>query len=114
MIPVANSYLRIALGVVVLIVILSYVWVRSSDFIEGPVIIIHTPPSGETTESLIQITGEAKRISNITLNDRKIFIDEEGHFKEQLLLSKGYNIITIEAEDRFKRAVRKTIELVLK
>ncbi|MCH7597968.1 hypothetical protein IID27_02945 [Patescibacteria group bacterium] len=113
MTPVVNSYLKIALGIVVLAAILSYVWVKSSDFIEGPVIIIHTPLSGETSDSLILITGEARHINNITLNDRKIFVDEEGLFSEQLLLSVGYNIITIEVGDRFKRTVRETIELVL-
>ena len=114
MTPEANSYIKIALGVIVLAVILSYVFVKSRDFIEGPVIIVHSPDSGETFESLVQITGEARHISNITLNDRKIFIDEEGLFSEQLLLFEGYNIITIEASDRFKRTVRETIELVLK
>ena len=108
MTPVVNSYLKIALGIVVLAAILSYVWVKSSDFIEGPVIIIHAPLSGETSESLILIEGEARHINNITLNDRKIFVDEEGLFSEQLLLSVGYNIINIEVGDRFKRTVRKT------
>lgn len=114
MTPTANSYIKVFLGIIVLGVILSYVWVKSRDFLEGPVIIIHSPDSGETFESLIDITGEARHISNITLNDRKIFVDEKGLFSEQLLLSEGYNIITIEAGDRFKRTVRETIELVFR
>ena len=81
----------------------------------GPIITIHTPENGSTlTESLVTIKGVAENISHISLNDRSIFIDEEGRFQEKLLLSYGYNIMTIKAEDKFGRKTEEILELVYK
>jgi hypothetical protein len=46
------------------------------------------------------------------LNDRQIFVDKDGTFNEELLLSPGYNVWTIQAKDKFGRIVTKKIELV--
>ena len=48
------------------------------------------------------------------MNDRQMFTDEEGEFSEKLLLSYGYNIITVKAKDRFGRETKKTLELIYK
>ena len=61
------------------------------------------------------MAGEiAKNIKDISLNDRKIFIDEQGNFKEQLLLSYGYNVFKIKANDKFGRSVEKIVEIIYK
>ncbi len=75
----------------------------------------HTPLNGASVEhSLINIEGVAKNISHISMNDRQMFTDEEGEFSEKLLLSYGYNIITVKAKDRFGRETKKTLELIYK
>jgi len=85
------------------------------DFIIGPTITISSPTNGESVgNSLIELKGTAKNISYISVNDRRIFTDEEGVFKEKLLLYPGYNIISVKAEDRFDRNIEKTLELVYK
>ena len=48
------------------------------------------------------------------MNDRKIFIDQQGNFKEKILLSYGYNIITMKANDKFGRNTKKKLELIYK
>ena len=40
--------------------------------------------------------------------------DEKGNFEEKLLLSYGYNIMTIEGWDKFGRETKETIEMVYK
>lgn len=96
------------------LVVIGYTYLKTKDYIAGPQILITSPFSGSSvSNSLIEIVGLAKNISFISLNDRPIFIDEQGNFKEKLLLYSGYNIISVKAEDRYKRSVEKTIELIL-
>lgn len=105
--------LSIGVGLLLFLTIASYAFYKTRDLVKGPTITIFTPQNGmTTTSSLIEMRGNMKNVSAVTLNDRKIFLDEAGNFKEKLLLSEGYNIITIKAEDRFKRTVEERLEIV--
>lgn len=111
----ANSYIKLFIGILFVIIVAAYTYLQSGNFIEGPTLLITTPINGSTSaESLIIIEGVAQHISHIQLNDGQIFVDEDGNFREQLLLSPGYNIITLEAQDRFGRETTKTLELIYK
>lgn len=95
-------------------VIAGYVLFQMRNIISGPIIIINSPQNGASvTESLISIDGVAKNISFINLNGMQIFVDEEGKFSQQLLLSHGYNIMTLQAQDKFGRETSKILELIL-
>ena len=110
-----STYIKIFFALALVSIIVLYTYSKSADFLEGPIIIIHIPENGITVNrSLIEIRGTAEHISHISLNGKKIFVNEEGLFSEQLLLSPGYNIITLEARDRFDREVKKSLELVYK
>ena len=111
----AGTYIKILLALALVGTMVWYAYSKSADFLEGPTIIILTPENGITVNhSLVEVKGTAEHIAHITLNGRQIFVTEEGFFSEQLLLSPGYNIITLEARDRFDREVKQTLELVYK
>ena len=96
-----------------IIVVAGYVYYRTQDYLNGPQIIVSSPQNGQTTQQpLSTIEGQTKNISTIMLNDRKIFIDKNGIFTEEILLHRGYNIITLEAADKFNKSVTKKIEIV--
>ncbi len=95
-----------------LLFIFSYGMIESKALIQGPQITINSPLYGETYKnSDIIIKGLAKNISKISLNDRNIFLDKNGNFIEKLLMSPGYNIINIKAEDRFGKKISEKIEI---
>ena len=105
---------KVAAFIILVVGILGYTYFQTKNIIIGPVIIITSPHNGSTLETpVIDVIGMTKNISHITLNDRKIFVDEGGSFSEKLLLSPGYNIITIQAEDKFGRKTKKVLELVV-
>jgi hypothetical protein len=107
--------LRVLLAVIVITVVISYSYYRTKDFVRGPVITISYPVDGSTvSDKPIEIVGEARNISYISINDRQIFTNEEGVFKEKLLLYPGYNIISIKASDKFDRDIKKIIEVIYK
>jgi len=111
----AISKIRIGLLVLLGVVILAYTVFQAEKLIRGPVIQIYSPQNGSTySKALIEIEGLARNISHINLNGRKIFTDKNGYFKEKLLLSPGYNIIKLDAEDKFKQYDEKVLEVILK
>ncbi len=106
-----SPFLLITLLVIVLFG--GYVYFQSYNLIEGPIVDVSAPSNGKSvTKPLVEIEGVAKNISYITLNDRQIFTDEEGVFKEKLLLLYGYNLITISAKDRFGRNTKEVLEII--
>jgi hypothetical protein len=100
---------------IILFSLLGYTAYEIQRIIFGPKIEVVFPKNGSLiSNSLIEVSGIAKNINNISLDDRKIFTDEQGNFKEKLLLSYGYNAITIKAGDKFGRNIEKIIEVIYK
>jgi len=88
---------------------------RARGFLEGTKIIIDEPRNGQVFQnSYIDVMGRAKNITSISLNNRQIFIDENGKFRENLLLGRGYNIIEMQAQDKFGRNIKVKREVILK
>ena len=110
-----NTYLKI-IGIIVFVTaIFGYAFFQARNIVLGPVVEITNPMNGASVESsLVEITGKVKNISHINMNDNQIFTDDKGVFNEKLILSYGYNIITINARDRFGRVVKKKLELIYK
>jgi len=109
----ATGHMRRTATALLILAIVLYGLFQARNLIQGPVITVHEPQNGEVVHTaFVDISGEVKNISEITLNDRHIFVDEEGRFREQLLLAEGYTIMTLDASDRFGRHTRKALELV--
>jgi hypothetical protein len=110
-----SDYLKLYSIIFFSILIIAYFIFNFRIFIAGPEIIVTSPQNGETTDKdLVEITGKAENVDFISLNDRSIFLDNDGNFKEFLLLSSGYNIIVIKAQDKFKRSISKKLEIIYK
>ena len=107
--------LRIWIIIAVSTILVGYAAFQAEAFFLGPRLTIDSPLSGiSTSTSLISIEGRASNISYLTLNGAKIFTDERGYFKERILLSYGYNIVTVAAIDRFDRTVTKSLQIIYK
>ena len=110
---------KLIAGIVIISIIVIgiglYAYLQSREYLRGPVIAISEPENGISFAApLITIAGRAENAAFLTLNGRQIFTDEQGSFRERLLLQEGYNILAIDAKDRFGRIARKTLELVHK
>jgi hypothetical protein len=90
MLPFRNKKIARWLFVLLVFLILAYAFFEARNIVQGPQILIATPPGGTTvTSQLVEITGNTKNIQDITLDGRDIYIDEDGVFTERLLLSPG-------------------------
>jgi len=94
-------------------IIFGYTYFRTQPYLNGPQITIESPYNGITvTESPLILTGNVERISEITLNGRQIFTNTEGVFTESVFLHPGYNVIKIEAIDRFDKHIDKQLQVI--
>lgn len=110
-----KELIRFWIAIAAILVIVGYGAWRAKDLALGPRLEVLSPATGTLSgDALIEIRGTAKNISYLTLNGDKIFTDEAGNWKEEVLLSYGYNIMTLEAKDRFGRTEKKTLELIYK
>ena len=110
-----KKYIYIGTIIFFVLLTLGYTAYEIQKIVFGPKITILSPENGSlASTSEIQIIGTTKNIQDISMNDRKIFIDEQGNFREELLLSYGYNIIMLKANDRFGRGTEKKLELIYK
>jgi len=109
----AKTWLRICLFSALLLVILGYTGFEARKILTGPHIRIISPSSdGPVTDPYVLVTGVAKNIKEIQMNGSPIYIDEQGNFRERFLLISGYNIIKLEAKDKFNKETKEIIELV--
>lgn len=98
-----------------IVIFIGYTLYEIQKVVLGPRIEVLSPTNGILVSNpFTEISGIAKNIKEINLNDRKIFIDEQGNFKEELLLAYGYNVMILKASDKFGRKTEKVIEVIYK
>jgi len=110
----ANKTLLKTISLIIAILVIGgYTYYQARALISGPEITITSPLNGTSFDDpLIEITGNTKNITHISLNNRTIFIDKMGTFNEKLLIHEGLNIIEVKAVDKFGRTKSKILELV--
>ena len=109
----ARSYVQIGIGILFLLLLFFFIYHQTRGLLAGASIEVSSPQNGVLLhEPVLTITGLAKKVAFISINGRQIFTDESGAFGESLLLSPGYTIITLSAEDAFKRKIEKQLEVV--
>lgn len=104
--------IKVTLSILFLIAIVGYGFFQSTRIIVGPEITLNNIESGtSTTSPLISISGEAKNTSTLEIDGRKVFTDEKGYFAEKILLYPGYNVISLQAKDKFGASITKSLEI---
>jgi len=89
-----------------LLCILAYVIFQARYLIIGPQVILSDIPAELQNERQVFLSGTAYNISRLWLNDRPIYTDAQGNFKEALVLENGYTVATLRAEDRYGRETK--------
>ncbi len=110
-----TKYVKLFAVLFVVFLLLGYTGYEIQKVIFGPRIHIDYPQNGAlVSDSLLEVKGVAQNINDISLNDRKIFIDEKGNFDEEVLLQYGYNALVLKAVDKFGRQTEKILEIIYK
>lgn len=111
--PSAKKILKIISLSGLFIFIVVYAFFRSHDLVFGVKIKnVNIVDGIKVSNSIMEITGNARRAINLTLNGREISVDQEGNFNDTIALLPGYNIINIRAEDKFGYIDEKNYKLM--
>lgn len=109
----ARLYLRAGIIAGFFILLALFVFYQTKEIRAGGAVIIIEPRDGETVfEPIVRVRGTARKIAFMKLNGREIYSDENGAFEESLLLSPGYTIITLTAEDVFGHTQKAQVRVV--
>ncbi len=109
----AKKILKIGSISIFFLVIIVFAFLRSYDLIFGVKIKDVNIKDGEKmVENIIQVTGNAKNATFLTLNGRAISVNQQGDFNETIALLSGYNIVNIRAVDKFGDIDEKNYKLM--
>lgn len=105
------SHRHLSLGTVIYIIgvaaivgaLIYYVAFQARYLIAGPTITLRDNYPVDQASSTVVIEGTARNITSLSLDGRPIFTDDDGNFKELLVLPEGYTIMTLQAKDRYGR-----------
>ncbi len=108
-----GRYIFSSLLVLLFAAIILYIAYQARFLLLGPQITLFSPSESTviTSDMSLEVSGIARNIVTITINDRTVFTDDTGAFTEQVFLQPGINIATLEARDRYRRNT--TTELLI-
>jgi hypothetical protein len=93
--------------------IILYAIFQMRDIIFGARLTVNTITDGEVVaEQLITISGNMRHASSVIINGNVVATNQNGDFTDELLLSPGYNLITIDVRDRFGKLIEKTYRVL--
>lgn len=98
-----RTVIKFGFGLIGLLCISLYIVFQARFLIIGPQIVLRNEPWAVQNQRQIFLEGDAFNISRLWLNDRPIYTDAQGNFKEALVLENGYTVATLRAEDRYGR-----------
>jgi hypothetical protein len=102
---------------IVLLITLSlgYGAFRAYPLIVGPRITIYNPHDGDVVSTgTFELSGQAMRSKEVTINGRPIPIGTDGNFAEILTAQAPYSILVITATDFYGKTVTETVRVVPK
>lgn len=115
---IAYNFKKILLttfGIGLFVVIGIYTAMKMKDVIWGVDVTVSGVTDGETvTTPKITLEGNARNIKILTINDRVVGVGEDGGFRDSLLLSPGYNIVSIKGDDKFGKKIHHEYRVVYK
>lgn len=85
-----------------------YLYKKLDNFVSTPELIILNPEADATVhDSQVVVSGRTDEGNEVFINNQPVLVDENGTFKENLILRNGINMITVRSINRFdKEAVR--------
>ena len=111
MLPYRDSRLVHFILLAFFILVLAYAYFEGQALLRGPTINI-SPRVMEVSESFVTISGTAERISSLSLNGTPIPITEDGAFEEGYVLTPGYNLLVLDARDKYGKTAQRSIEIL--
>ena len=87
-----------------------YLYREIGSFASVPRLVVLSPEQNAVVQgSSISVEGITDRDAKLSVNEQPVLVNDEGHFRENLILQSGSNIINIKAVNRFKKETEELI-----
>ncbi|MBX4205174.1 MAG: DUF4115 domain-containing protein [Candidatus Doudnabacteria bacterium] len=91
-------------SVLIFLVAFAYVISQVSSVLTPPKLSINEPSGDQSVSgNSIVVSGNAEVGSDVFINDQAVFLDKNGQFNENVILSEGLNTIEIKARNKFNK-----------
>lgn len=98
---------------ILIVAILVFVFFKTRDIIFGARLNVFNVTDGQVlTDPYLEIKGQIRNAASIELNGHSVIPNHEGVFSEGIILSPGYNVITIHTVDKFGNRIERKYTLV--
>ncbi len=95
------------------LVIIVYAFFRSYDLLFGVKIKnVNLADGAKMENNILNITGNAKNAVHLLLDGREVSVDQDGNWNETIALLSGYNVVSVEAKDKFGESDEKIYKLI--
>lgn len=95
------SFFRTAAITIVIFVLVGYIGWQIRSIVKPPQLTLYSPQNGFVTDDHeIIVHGKTSKEIQVSVNGKTITSDEEGQFKETVILSNGINTITVSAKKK--------------
>jgi hypothetical protein len=109
---ITPKLVTIFFSLLVLTVVGYYLWYQINSFSSKPYLFVSSPTSNISVDDPeITLKGETEKEIVIEINGENVFVDQEGHFEEVIMLQPGRNQIIIEAKNRFNKTKKEEINV---
>lgn len=105
--------ITLSVSAVLVIAILVFIFFKTRDIIFGARLDVFNITDGQVvTDPYLEVKGQIKNAASIELDGHPVIPNHEGAFSEGIVLSPGYNIITIKTIDKFGNHIERKYALV--
>jgi hypothetical protein len=102
--------IAVFLGMGALLAIGVYLYFGIDSFISSPWLIIHEPTHNSVIQgNMVTVRGETRSNSRVFINGQQAFVDMNGSFAEEVILSVGTNAIRVNSINKFNKETTQEI-----
>jgi len=109
-----SRIIRKAIVVIIILAVLFFLVIKIQEIFSPPILeIIQPSDDSVVTSRQIELVGRSEPEIEVIVNNRHIFVDDEGKFKTNIDLQKGLNLIKITAKKRYSQLNEVEIRVLL-
>ncbi len=107
--------ITIALGTVVGLFLIGYLWFEVSGFAIAPKLAIERPSKQELEikKDELVVSGQTDESATLSINQEPVPVDSDGNYNQTVKLQPGYNILHLEAKNKSGKITSKKIKIIV-
>jgi cytoskeletal protein RodZ len=89
-----------------------YLWAQFRQFTTEPLLTLSEPNTNAVVEGKnVWLRGKTDRGTQVTVNQKAIFVSPDGSFEEEISLQNGVNQVAVRAVNRFEKERTETLQI---